>query len=364
MQALICREVLNPKVIFYVIDYLKAWIKYRTEEIFKQRAAEARRSHRAVDKVTTKDDETDRVRLFLSKISFSVIADASYECGSYARSLLYSELHLRNLQDTKAATDLQPFFSKMQTIYSHLDEPDGIVGISEHINNPSLEQQILEHENLGKWDLALGCHELTLQKDPGSHASIGMLNCMKNLGQLGNVINHTHGILSSSLEMKEGCVTIGLEVSWRLRDWYSFGKINKFPNNSQTFDALVGQVLFAMQQNQNVAIEATMKNLLKSSTSSLMASTLETYERGYDSYINLHIIEELQAIQRIKPLLDSELGFPRLREMFMIWDRRLSLTRPSIKSRELILNVRQSAIDILWYVICLLAHDCSTLTFE
>jgi serine/threonine-protein kinase ATR len=240
----------------------------------------------------------------------------------------------------------------MQTIYSHLDEPDGIVGISEHINNPTLEQQILEHENLGKWDLALGCHELTLQKQPGSHASLGMLNCMKHLGQLGNVINHTHSLMSSCSESKGGYVTIGLEVSWRLRDWDSFGKINSVPNTNQTFDALVGQVLFAMQQNQAAAIEATMKTLLKSSTSSLMASTLETYERGYDSYINLHIIEELQAIQKIKPLLDCEIGFPRLREMFMIWDKRLSLTRPSIKSRELILNVRQSAIDILWYVTC------------
>ena len=102
---------------------------------------------------------------------------------SIPRALQYYETYLRKLDVN--GSDMHAQFAKLQLIYSHLDEADAVFGVSSKILMPTLEQQILEHESLGKWDLALDCYELIHQKNSSNGVPEGMLECMKNLGHLG-----------------------------------------------------------------------------------------------------------------------------------------------------------------------------------
>ena len=116
-------------------------------------------------------------------IPANIMADAALSSGSYARALLYCENHIRQSRDSMSSAELQTYYSKLQMIYSQLDEPDGVLGISTKIISPTLEQQLLELESLGKWDMAQSCYDLISHLNPSESVQLGALNCMTQLGQ-------------------------------------------------------------------------------------------------------------------------------------------------------------------------------------
>ncbi|KAJ3192851.1 serine/threonine-protein kinase M1 [Irineochytrium annulatum] len=138
------------------------------------------------------DDDRDsmrsRVESVLSHIPQAMMADASYRCKAYARALMHYEQHMRKERGKLSEIQMQPFYSQLQRIYFHLDEPDGMDGIATLCRNGSLEQQILEEEAAGRWTAAQTCYEMLLQRNKDNlDYHIGLINCLKNLGHLGAV---------------------------------------------------------------------------------------------------------------------------------------------------------------------------------
>ena len=129
------------------------------------------------------DLTSEKVSTFLQNISLLSLADCAYNCGEYSRSLLYYEKYIRELTDINNDGRLQDLYSRLQLIYSSLDEPDSILGISTKIIRPTIEQQLLQHQSLGNWDIALNCYEL-MGIDQNKELEIGRITCLKNLGQL------------------------------------------------------------------------------------------------------------------------------------------------------------------------------------
>jgi serine/threonine-protein kinase ATR len=173
------------KILFRIIDYLESWCRHRKSFLAKKKLMEARRSHRILNSTmgSETDSASERVLCFLGNISFLALADCAFNCGDYSRSLLYYEKHIREISDSGDEVQLQDLYSRLQLIYSNLDEPDSILGISTKIIHPSIEQQLLEHQSLGNWDMALNCYEL-IDCKKNKELIIGRINCLKNLGQL------------------------------------------------------------------------------------------------------------------------------------------------------------------------------------
>jgi serine/threonine-protein kinase ATR len=123
----------------------------------------------------------------LSCIPQDVIAKASLRCRAYARALLHYEQFLRKVSSNETeATDLHQYYQFLQEIYSNIDEPDGMDGITSKIHGNSLEHQILEHRATGEWVAAQTCYEVSLQQDPDCLRNhLGLLDCLKNMGHLG-----------------------------------------------------------------------------------------------------------------------------------------------------------------------------------
>lgn len=100
-------------------------------------------------------------------------------------------LELRKLNNKKS---LEEYYDRLHEIYAHLDEPDGMEGVSPLILSPSLEHQIREHESTGKWTAAQSCWEVRLQHSPNNlDFHLGLLRCLRNLGHYGAslIIFHT-----------------------------------------------------------------------------------------------------------------------------------------------------------------------------
>lgn len=148
------------------------------------------------------DSAAIRMQSFISDISPELLATAALCCKDHARALLNLEQRIWLLEesrdkakadivtidahDSSVEDELRNYYERVHQIYSEIDEPDGMEGISTKIPAPSILHQIREHESTGRWTSAQSCWEVELQKQPdelGSH--IGLLRCLKNLGHYG-----------------------------------------------------------------------------------------------------------------------------------------------------------------------------------
>ncbi len=81
---------------------------------------------------------------------------------------------------------MQEYYEHLHELYSALDEPDGMEGISTKVIAPNLEHQIREHETVGRWASAQSCWELALQRNPDDlNHHLGLLRCLRNIGHYG-----------------------------------------------------------------------------------------------------------------------------------------------------------------------------------
>lgn len=85
-------------------------------------------------------------------------------------------------------TSSEQLYERLQDIYSQIDEPDGIEGISSHLSALSIDQQVLEHRKAGRWATAQSWYELELEKEPDNiDAQWNLVTCLKESGQQGNI---------------------------------------------------------------------------------------------------------------------------------------------------------------------------------
>ena len=155
----------------------------------------------------------------LSSIPELFIAKASFQGKAYARALLHYEKHIK--QERMTGKDDQEMYNFLQEIYSCLDEPDGMEGISTKLIQPTLEQQIREHESAGRWTAAQTCYEMSLQRDPTNIQNhIGLLKCWKQLGHFETLITHVEGLKVVKVSPESSLLkSLGAEAAWRLGNW-------------------------------------------------------------------------------------------------------------------------------------------------
>lgn len=128
----------------------------------------------------------------LNSVPAEVISKRAVECKSFARALFHWEQYIRQQKDNARARDdpkdLDPYFERLQEIYSQIDEPDGIEGISAQLHVPDVEQQILEHQKTGRWMAAQSWYEIRLNEDPdNAEILLSLLKCLKESGQYGEI---------------------------------------------------------------------------------------------------------------------------------------------------------------------------------
>jgi len=124
--------------VFRVLDYLSRWVQERQIK---------RASSRGHDP-TEIADQIQRVDIVLSMIPPEIISQRAVECKSYSRALFYWEQHIRDCREREISADKNTeLLERLQDIYTQIDEPDGIEGISAHLHVLDIEQQILGHKS-------------------------------------------------------------------------------------------------------------------------------------------------------------------------------------------------------------------------
>ena len=166
-----------------ILDHLNKWVR-KIRQTLNSKKEPPRRSSRITSE---SEQQVLTVDSRLSDISQDLMGKAALQCKAYARSLMNFERHILTLQERSLRhKDLPAYYEKLHEIYAHLDEPDGMEGISTKILSPSLEHQIRSHEINGRWTAAQSCWEVRIQQDPENvEYHLGLLQCLRNLGHYG-----------------------------------------------------------------------------------------------------------------------------------------------------------------------------------
>lgn len=144
----------------------------------------------------------------MASIPPQTLASRAVECKSYARALFHWEQHIRKTKERSEKPidpeELETLYERLQDIYTQIDEPDGIEGISAHLQVLDIDQQILEHRKAGRWTTAQSWYELQLAENPEDvEVQVNLLTCLKESGQHGTY----HDIAYISKLTSSRCVT-------------------------------------------------------------------------------------------------------------------------------------------------------------
>lgn len=180
------------QAVFLLVDYLSKWLKAKKQHNSTMRAQAARvqNRHLRIDEEEVDDVAVSRVEKVLAAIPPEIMGIRSFGCKSYPRALFYWEQHIRQAREIKGEDEMKPLYETLQHIYAQIDEPDGIEGISAHLKIYTIEQQIIEHRNAGRWTAAQSWYEMQLGAKPNdTELQVNLLSCLRESGQYGKSID-------------------------------------------------------------------------------------------------------------------------------------------------------------------------------
>ena len=127
------------------------------------------------------------VEHFLGRVPAKTLSQRAIDCKSFARALFHWEDYIREQRAQNISSDqMELLYQRLQDIYSQIDEPDGIEGISAHMNVITVDQQMLEHRKAGRWTAVQSWYELELNEEPDNpDVQFSLLTSLKESGQYG-----------------------------------------------------------------------------------------------------------------------------------------------------------------------------------
>ncbi|WVW85570.1 hypothetical protein I302_107608 [Kwoniella bestiolae CBS 10118] len=302
------KRTLSAQVVFDLMDHLSKWLRlYRLGK-------------------SERPSQTKVIEEVLSDIDTELMANAALQSKAYARALRSFEERTVQLQnDKRDNADLQTYFERLHQIYSELDEPDGMEGVSAFVISPSLEHQIREHESTGRWTSAQSCWEVRLQQSPDNVSyHVGLLKCLRNLG---------HYDLAS----------FEAEAAWIIGDWATVKQIG-------ASGPAIGQTLLALHEHRDLT-----SVLLNAREASGVNITAKQYGHAYESLLQLHLIREIEMIHSAKQHIESTPAGPNKQmliqktsqDLIKSLESRFNFTSPTFRVREAMLSVRRTAYHLI-----------------
>lgn len=332
--------------VFLFVDYLQKWLRLHRKLSIERKQMMAKKANRyvTVDEDDEVDPATSRVEGVLSALPPDLMASTSFQCGSYARALFHWEQYIRDREKSPPEEGMDSLYTRWQEIYTHLDEPDGIEGISAKFTFQTFDQQITEHETAGHWSAAQSCYELALQQNPADLTyQKGFLNCIKQSGHHETYLSQISGLIASFPENLETYSTLAIESSWMAGNW---GLLAKHLENSSKsgFECQVGEALLALLNGNDAQFRMSISNLQTTLSHAIVAAGTDSSRQCYDALARLHAVQELKAIRTHMRGENVE------RRAFMsLLDERLKFMIPTARYQQFALALRRAAISLSTY---------------
>lgn len=170
-----------------MLDYFSRWLQEKKRSLSDVHSATSRANNLSSEFDEVKHiSNISSVERVLASIPAEIIARRAVECHSYARALLHLEQYNRQEKEKGAEIDDEVMYQQLLDIYSSIDEPDGIAGISAHLRILDPGQQALEDQKAGRWTAAQSWYDLSLAENPSDeNLQYDLLCCLKESGRYG-----------------------------------------------------------------------------------------------------------------------------------------------------------------------------------
>ena len=350
-----------------LLDHLNKWVRVVRQDLSTKKADNKRSRANQINQV---EEQLLRVDSTLSSIDQVLMARAALRCKAFARALMNFERQIVTLREQSPHNkDLPGYYERLHEIYSHLDEPDGMEGVSPLILSPSLEHQIRQHESTGRWTSAQSCWEVRLQQSPNNlDFHLGLLRCLRNLGHYGQlkyfikkllthhgVIDtlrtHVRGVLIHNPDWEPALAGFQVESAWMVGAWDDVQSMAE-RTNVQTSPMVIARLLLAMRTGDPEKIHESISVARTVLGAPITAAGGKGYRRSYDAMLDLHLTHELEVIYNaIASLPHESQGSTQQRRQIMAQlshtlAARLDSTLPTFRTREPVLSMRRSAFAL------------------
>ncbi|KAJ0062993.1 hypothetical protein NL108_010267 [Boleophthalmus pectinirostris] len=317
---------LSTQTVFSMWSHLTQWSRHVLSSKSKQ----------------NESGDYQRVVAFLKGIPQDVLAKASLRSKAYTRAVMHFEAYILENKE-----NVQDHLTFLQTLYAAMHEPDGVRGVNAlRREEPSLREQILEHESIGLLRDATACYDraIQLESDQIGHYH-GVMTSMLGLGQLSTVITQVNGVLANRPQWKSDLNTYRVEAAWKLGKWDLLEDYLESDCPSSTFGVRLGQLLLAVNKQDSKTFYEKLKLVRKEQVVPLSAASYEcgTYQRGYEYIIRLHMLNELEHTFTD---LQKQKSSPKTPQLPLHWAERLEMTQNSFRAKEPILALRRALLSL------------------
>lgn len=318
----------------------------------------------------TGEAQITSVGTILSKIPAEIISRRAVDCKSYARALFHWEQYIRQHKEEDIGHDngLEPLYERLQEIYTQIEEPDGIEGISAHLQVLNIDQQVLEHRKAGRWTAVQSWYELLLTERPNDlDVQLSLLTSLKESGQHGSdysktcssntladkfadvLLNQIQGFEPSQTSILQS-ISFATEASWvtgkfdKLTHWAS--KVSADTNGN--FNVGIGSALVALHQKNYGLFTHIIDQLRCAIARSMSIGTTSSLQACHDAMLKFHALTEVEIISGVK----SNSGFNRS-TMLTTLNQRLDVLGAFSSDKQYLLGLRRAAIQLSRYSILL-----------
>ncbi|KAH8156902.1 hypothetical protein CIB48_g11345 [Xylaria polymorpha] len=312
------------EAIFRFLDYAMRWVYLK-----RMKPSPSTKETADIEKVAT----------FLASFPAELISQRAMECSAYSRALFHLEQHIRQVDEAKDSThDRNRLVQRVQDIYTQIDEPDGLEGISAHLHVLDIEQQILSHRKAGRWTAAQSWYEIKLAKEPDNiDVQIDLLTCLKESGQHG-IEKHTAAATVNRI------VPYAVEAAWATGRWKTMEKfLNDYQGDpSEDFNASIAQALLYLQRGWTKEFFQAMKTMRERVGSSLTSSTTASLQACHEPVLRAHVLTDLELIAGMNNDADQH---PQ--DILKSLGRRLEVLGSYVSDKQYVLSIRRAAMEVL-----------------
>ncbi|KAH8816823.1 protein kinase-like protein rad3 [Xylogone sp. PMI_703] len=340
---------LCSEAVFRVLDYLSRWKQELLDDFSKRRnekesKSSQYRNHGLSFSFSDNINEvSDRVDSVLDMIPAEIVSNRAVECKSYARALFYWEQYIRAVKDNASPnTTTTGLLERLQEIYSQIDEPDGIEGISAHLPVLNIEQQVLGHRKVGRWSAAQSWYEIKLAQEPEDHeAQVNLLTCMKESGQHDVLLNYIEG-LQASPTFNTKILPYATEASWATEKWSALERYVSLAGKDlgEDFNVNIGRALLKLCKDDIPGFMSIVQATREQIACSLSPSITSSLGSFHEPMLKFHVLTELEMIS------GADKSDVSLQQVLESLDRRLEILGAYRNDKQYILGIRRATMRL------------------
>ncbi|KAL4888524.1 UVSB PI-3 kinase [Aspergillus ambiguus] len=341
--------LLCSQSVFEVLDYLSRWLQGKKKHINSSRH-HGSRAQREPSGNLVQDGylaQIKSVESLLASIPAEIISKRAVECKSFSRALFHWEQYIRQSRGqskkNSTATNMEPLYQRLQDIYSQIDEPDGIEGISANLHVLNIDQQVLEHRKAGRWATAQSWYELQLEKEPdNADAQWNLFTCLKESGQQEAVLTRFEILRKTDSVSK--LLPFAVEASWITGNWKKLHDYLQLLPHRDTgdFNTGIGSALEAYRNGNEKQLGDILNCLRLSVAKSLTANAVNSLQSCHDSMLKLHALTEIESIVGFR----SDQTNNGLSELHDALNRRLDVLGGHISDKQYLLGLRRATMEL------------------